>query len=115
ERSIIVDGAERVRILNQGAGYFCVENEGVVITDDHLDAERLRARADDLDVLRVTILRDEKGVSALLVFEPMEHHHRLGGGGGFIEEGRVRDLESGKVADQRLEIQQHFQAALGNL
>ena len=56
---------------------------------------------------------DEENVPAIL--EPVRHRHRFGGGGGFVEHGGVGDVEAGEFADHRLEIQQRFEAALGNL
>ena len=43
------------------------------------------------------------------------HRHRLGGGGGFVEQRGVGDVEAGEVGDHRLEIQERFEPALGNL
>ena len=41
--------------------------------------------------------------------------HRLSGSGGLIEQRGIGDRQAGELADQGLEIQQGFQAALGNL
>ena len=48
------------------------------------------------------------------VFERVAHRHRFGGGGGFVEQRGVGDVERGQIGDHRLEIQQRFEAALGN-
>ena len=41
--------------------------------------------------------------------------HRFGGSGRFVQEGGVGDFHAGEVDDHGLEIQQGFEAALGNL
>ena len=59
------------------------------------------------------LVRDENGVGAGLGIE--RQSGRLRDGGAFIEQGSVGDVETGEVADQGLEVQQGFQAALGDL
>ena len=45
----------------------------------------------------------------------MAEHHGLGGGGGLVEHGGVGDVEAGEVGDDGLEVEQGFEAALGDL
>ena len=45
----------------------------------------------------------------------MGHVHRFGGGGGFVEEGGIGDFEAGEIGDHGLEIEEGFEAALGDL
>ena len=51
----------------------------------HLNAERFRARLQYSEVLRMTIRRRHKHITAAFAFHRMTHGHRLGAGGGFIE------------------------------
>lgn len=44
----------------------------------------------------------------------MAERHRLGGGSGLVEHRGVGDVESGQVADHRLEVEERFEAALRN-
>ena len=46
---------------------------------------------------------------------PEAHGHRFGGSGGFIQQRGIGDRQPGELADQRLEIEQGLQPALGNL
>ena len=73
------------------------------------------ARPDDVDRLRMTLLRDEEDCFPFLSLERVAHGHRFGGGGRFVEERSVRDLQPGQIDDHRLEIQQRFEAALRDL
>jgi hypothetical protein len=48
-------------------------------------------------------------------FEAVAHHHGLGGGSAFVEHGGVGDFETGQVGNERLEIEEGFETALGDL
>ena len=48
------------------------------------------------------------------IFDAVAHRHGFGGGGGFVEQGGVGDVQAGQVDDHGLEIQQGFEAALGD-
>ncbi|MCY1419974.1 hypothetical protein D9M71_355800 [compost metagenome] len=50
----------------------------------------------------------------LVLRQALAEGHGFGGGGGLVEQGGVGDLHAGQVADQGLEVQQGFQAALGD-
>ncbi len=78
-----------------------------------LDAEWLRAGLDHLDRLRVAIVRDEENVSGRS--NRVTERHRFRGSRGFIEQRRVRDVERRQIRDHRLEIQERFEPALGDL
>ena len=108
----VVNRAKRIRILHQHTENFVVELKTLVIADDNFNAESFGARPDNFDVLRMATLRDEENVSSVL--EPVAHRHRLGAGGGFVEQRRIGDVERGEIGDHRLEIQERFEAALGN-
>ena len=88
-----------------------------MVAHDHVDAERVRAGPDDVDRLRVAFFRDEKRAvgGGVALLEPVAHHHRLGGGGALVEHRGVGDLEAGQIGDERLEIQQRLEPALGDL
>ena len=113
EGFVIEDGAVGRGILDESAKNRVVEFELREIAGDNLDAERFRAGLNNLDRLRVAIVRDEESVSA--GGNGVTERHRFGGGGGFIEERRVRDVERRQVLDHGLEIQERFQPALGDL
>ena len=82
--------------------------------DDDFDAERVRARADDVDRLRENIVPDVEAV-ALVSADPPHEHHCFGGRGCFVQHRRVGDRHPGQIADHRLEIDQRFEPALRNL
>ena len=56
----------------------------------------------------------EEGVAGLVLRQAFAERHGLGRRSGFVEQGGVGDRQAGEVADQGLEVQQRFQAALGN-
>ena len=80
----------------------------------HLDAQRLCARADHLDGLRVGIARDDEAV-ALGLDRALGQRHGLGCRRGFVQHGGIGDGHAGQVADHGLEVHQRFHAALRNL
>ena len=110
ERFVIVNRAVGRGILDERPENRFVEFELRKISHDHFDAERLRARLNDFDRLRVAIVGHEKSCST--PDRGVAERHRFGGGGGFIEERRVRDIERGQIGDHRLEIQERFEPAL---
>ena len=115
ESLVIVDRAVGVGVLNQCAENPLVEVERMVIAHHDPEIERFRARLDDFDDLRMAVLRDEENFAAFLVLEPVAHHHGFRRGGGLVQKRGVGDFQSGQIAHHRLEVQQHFQAALRNL
>ena len=115
KRREVVDRSIRGGILHQHAARLRIRRERGEVTHDRLDAERLRARVDDLDGLRMAMVGDEEGVALLGFLDAMAEHHRLGGAGALVEHGGIGDLQTGEIADHRLEVEEHFQAALRNL
>ena len=115
EGAVIMNRPVRRGILHQRREDFLREVEGVMVPDDHLDAQSQRACTDDLDRLRMTRLGNEERMAILSVLDAVRHRHRLSGGGAFVEHRGVRDLHAGQVRDERLEIQQRFETSLRNL
>jgi hypothetical protein len=109
------------RVLHQHAKYPWAEFEGFPGSDDDVQAERLTARSHQLDVLRVAIVRDQKGPAfdgaggRLGRFEAMAHHHRLGAGRRLVQQRRVRHRETRQLAHHRLEVEQPLEAPLRDL
>ena len=116
EVRVIQHRTGRGRVLHQRAEDRVVEGEGLMVAHDDFELERLGARADERDGLRVAGFGDEE-LRPLVVrrHRAMAERHRLGGGGGLIEHRGVGDVETGEVADHRLEVEERFEAALGNL
>src|SRR5262245_7012448 len=106
------------RTVGSGILYQCAENRFIefkarVIADSNFDSQRLRARLHNCDRLRVTIIRDKKG---LAVWNGrMTKRHGFGGGGGFVQKRSIRDVERGQVDDHLLKIKERFQPALREL
>ncbi len=84
-----------------------------LITDDHLDTQWPRTGKQHIEGLRVAIAGSEER-RGFVLRQALAEGHGLGGSGGFIEQRGVGDFHTGQVADQGLEVQQCFQAALGN-
>ena len=112
----IVDAARGIGILDEDAESFVREVEPAMIADDDVDVQGFGPRPDDIDGLRVAFFGNEKlgGVVAVAEFYPVGEHHGLGRRSAFVEHGSVGDLHPRKVGDKRLEIQECFEAALGN-
>jgi hypothetical protein len=112
----IVDTARGVGILHEHAEGAGGGREGFVVADDDLDAEGHGAGFDDVDGLRVALFGDEKRAvgGGVAFLEAVAHHHGLGGGGALVEHGGVGDFEAGQVGDERLEVEEGFEAALGD-
>ncbi len=85
-----------------------------MVADDDLDAQGSGAGADDVDGLGMAGLGDEDGAAVVLAFEAVAHGHGFGGGGAFVEQRGVGDVQAGEVGDHGLEIEQGFEAALGD-
>ena len=117
ERSEIVDTAGGVGVLHEDAEGAGGGGEGFMVANDDLDAEGDGAGFDDVDRLRVALFGDEERAvgGGIALFQAVAHHHGLGGGGAFVEHGGVGDFETGEVGDERLEIEEGFEAALGDL
>ena len=102
-------------------GYLRDHGEAVVVlqqrrrdADQHLQAERLGARADHLDRLRMAVAGHDDGV-ALALDAALGQRHRLGRRRGFVEHRGVGDGHAREVAHHGLEVDQGFHAALRDL
>ena len=89
------------------------------VADDDFDPQRFRPRLHDGDRLRMAIIGDEeRDLAHRRTFgagDVRAHRHRLGGGGAFVQQRCVGQRQAGQVAHHRLEIQQRFEPALGDL
>ncbi|MCY1291050.1 hypothetical protein D9M70_402210 [compost metagenome] len=112
--AVVVEVAVAGRVLQQGAEVGAGVAELTLVADHYLDAQRLGAGAQHVEGLRVAVLRGEEGVAGLVLAQALAEGHGLGGGSAFVEQGGVGDRQAGEVADQGLEVQQGFQAALGD-
>ena len=110
EFGVIVNCAVGRGILDKCAENRIIEFHAHEVVDLDGDAERFRARLDDLDRLRMTIVGDEKRFA--IGNRRVAKRHRFGGGGGFVEERRVSDVELGKIDNHGLEIEQRLEPAL---
>ncbi|MCY1355197.1 hypothetical protein D9M69_416080 [compost metagenome] len=122
-------GAGRMGALHQGAVVRHVAGTGGILQQQaevagevaqlgflayhHFDAQRLGAGAQHVEGLRVAVDGREEG-RRLVLRQALAEGHGFGGGGAFVEQGGVGDRQAGEVADQGLEVQQGFQAALGD-
>ncbi|MNZ53724.1 hypothetical protein D3C78_716090 [compost metagenome] len=102
------------RVLQQGAEEGADIAQLALVADHDLDAQRLGTGAQHVEGLRVAVHGGEEGVAGLVLRQALAEGHGLGRSGGFVEQGGVGDRQAGQVADQGLEVQQRFQAALGN-
>jgi hypothetical protein len=115
DRLVIVHVAIRRRVLQHGAEERRRLLDREFVAHDDLEAERLGARAHHVDRLRMAVLRHEEGVRTLVLRQALAEGHRFGDGRALVEERGVGDFHAGEVADQRLEVEQRFQAALRDL
>ena len=115
EFSVVVNCAERVRVLHQRAKAPRVGVELARLVDHQFNALRRRARAHHVERLRMARIRDKKQMRALVHPHGVQHGHRLGRGGRLVEQRRVRDGQAGQVRHHGLEIQQRLQPALRDL
>ena len=113
ELRIIVNCAVGRGILHERAENSVVEFELREVIDLHFDAERFRARANDFDRFRMTIVRDEKDFP--IRNRGVTERHCLGRARRFVEHRRVRDFELRQINDHLLEVDQRFEASLREL
>ena len=94
-------------------------SERVRRADLQADPKRLRTASQHVQRLRKASIRHQEQTllprSRLLRLDAEEHRHRLGRCGAFVEERRGRDVGSGEILDDRLEIEQRLEPALGDL
>ena len=79
------------------------------------DAARFRARHHDRDGLRVAVGIDQEHRGVMPRRHGVGQRHRFRSGGGLIQQRRVRDRQAGQVGHHRLEVEERFQATLGDL
>ena len=103
------------RVLQQGAEERADIGQFALIAHHHIDTQWLGTGAQHVEGLWVAVHRREERVAAFVLAQALAEGHGFCGGGGFVEQGGVGDRQAGEVADQGLEVQQGFQAALGNL
>ena len=87
---------------------------GPVGAGDDLNAQRRGAGAHHLQGLRKGILANEQLAPSLLLHVEGQKH-RFGGCGPLVEQGGIGNIHGRELHDHGLEIQQGFQAALGDL
>ena len=109
----VADIAAVIRILEQGAEEFFVFYS-VDRCDHQFEAEIAGTGPDHVDGLREAGAIDQETVRFRLGNAAC-HGHGFGGGGRFVEQRRIGDFHAGQVDDDLLEIEQRFQAALGDL
>jgi hypothetical protein len=113
ERRVIAHVAVRARVLDEDAEG--VEGGEVLgRKDDHVDAERRRARGDHVDCLRQYVRGDAEASRAVLRRAHAERH-RFGRGRRLVQHRCVRDRHAGEVRHHRLEVEQCLEAPLGDL
>ncbi len=114
DRRIVADGPVRGRVLYECAEHLWTELELVIRKDVYREAASRCAGLDHADGLRMAVVRNEEYLLPSLAGEGMGEPHRLGSRGGLIEQRGVGNGESGQVSHHGLEVQQGFQAPLGN-
>src|SRR5437016_1875894 len=110
EFGVIVNCAIGGGILNESAENRVVELKTRVIADFDLNAEWFRARLNDGDCLWMAIICDEERFPTWN--SCVAKRHRFRGGRGFVQEGRICDVERRQVDDHLLKIEQRFEPAL---
>ena len=107
--------AARGRILDQHRKVIVGRDRGVPLGGGigllDRQAQRLGARAHDLERLRMRIAERHDDV-AFCLGRTLGERHRLGGCGGFVQHRSVGDFHAGQVGNHGLEIDQRFHAAL---
>ncbi|MCY1423592.1 hypothetical protein D9M71_393080 [compost metagenome] len=102
------------RVLQQSAEERRHVAQFTLVAHHHVDAQRLGTGAQYVEGLRVAMHGGEELMAAFVLAQAFAEGHGFGSGGGFVEQRGVGDRQAGEVADQGLEVQQRFQAALGN-
>jgi hypothetical protein len=114
ERREVMDQPRRRWVLRQHGEVIVLLHQLGCQAHEHLQAERLGARAHHVDRLRVAVARDDDRV-ALAAHAALGQGHCLGGCGGLVEHRCVGHRHAGEVAHQGLEVDQRFQPALRDL
>src|SRR5436305_12200862 len=98
--AVIVNRAVGGGILNESAENRVVELKTRVIAGPDLNAEWFRARLNDGNRLGMTIIGDKKRFP--IRNNRVTKRHRFSGGRGFVQEGRICDVERCQVDDHLL-------------
>jgi len=115
EIGVIAYTTVTIGVLEQHAKEVVVAE--IVIFDEtiyHLNAQRLGAGFEYGFGLREALFRHKKLIAFVGALHAVEHEHGFGGGGGFIQKRGIGYFHAGEVAHHGLEIEQGFEAALGN-
>ncbi len=114
----VAHGAGGARVLQQHAEDAPLRDLGrdavAEVGDDDLDPGRLGAGLDDRDGLRQGVRVDQEDAVLDLADAPRQRHG-LGGGGSLVEQGGAGGGQPGELGHHRLEVQEGFEAALGDL
>jgi hypothetical protein len=114
QRGVVVDVAIGGGVLQQGAEVVAKVTELLLVGYHDHDAQWFGTGPQHVQGLRMAVAGCEEGVGGLVLAQPFAKGHGLGGGRGFVEQRRIGDRQPGQVADQGLEVEQGFQAALGD-
>ncbi len=118
DRLDVPDGTGGARVLDQDTVDAALgdlgRDAGGQVGDDDLDADRLGAGLDDGDGLRQRVDVHQEDV-ALGLAHAAGQGHGLGGRSALVEQRGARGRQPGQLGDDRLEVQERFEAALGDL
>ena len=109
--------AEGIGILEEHAEYAYrsgAGSDGGLVAHAQLDADGFRPGAQHVDGLGMAAVGHEEGLGRFVLAQAEEHGHGLGRGGAFIQQGGVGDFHAGEVEDGGLEVDEGFQATLGD-
>ncbi len=112
--AVVAHAAERVGILQQGAEQPFGLERRLGVGHHQADADRLGARAQHRDGLRVAGGIDQER-ARLGLGQAQAERHRLRRRGRLVQQRGVGDVEAGEVADQGLEVEQRLQPPLRDL
>ncbi|MNZ72512.1 hypothetical protein D3C78_908920 [compost metagenome] len=112
--AVVEDVAVGGRVLQQGAEVGTGVGDLALVADHYLDPQGLGTGDQYVEGLRVAMLGGEEGIAALVLRQALAEGHGFGGGGAFVEHRGVGHRQAAEIADQGLEVQQGFEAALGD-
>ncbi len=115
ERARVAQQAVAGRVLQQGAEDRCSEVEQRRVARDDLQAQGVRARAHDLDRLRMAVGGDEEVLARVVLADVEAERHGLGRGGALVEHRGVGDLQARELEHHRLVGEQRLEPALADL
>ena len=106
----------RTRVLQQHTEDVTVgQPVRVHVAGDDLDAERFGAGLHDGEGLRQHVGVDDEHRARRRLAAAAREGHRLGGRRALVEQRRAGDRQPGQVGDDRLEVEQRLEPALGDL